>query len=255
MEDDRETRDRLRAYGAASAPDPARKDATWAAIAAATGAPKAGGGPTTSWLGKAGMVVSVIAALGGAAWVGLGGGRGDDLGDRPTSAATVPAAPTEPRAAPVAIDEAAPPEVIAPATVDVPVPPPVGSATSRERPRPAPDSVVPAPAPEIAGPAPAPIDVGHAEPVPAAEGTLAAELAVLRDAQRALRAGDAAAALRGLEDHRARFPDGALARDRDVARIGALCELDRDDEAQALAAFLGSDPAIVRALSRCVADP
>jgi hypothetical protein len=55
--------------------------------------------------------------------------------------------------------------------------------------------------------------------------TLADETALLRQADRALRAGDRSAALASLDDHAARFPAGALAMERTALRLVVSCEL------------------------------
>jgi len=49
--------------------------------------------------------------------------------------------------------------------------------------------------------------------------------------------------LRILEDHARRFPNGALAEERDAARVLALCDLQRLDEARDVARrFLREHP-------------
>ncbi|KYF49516.1 hypothetical protein BE04_37450 [Sorangium cellulosum] len=80
------------------------------------------------------------------------------------------------------------------------------------------------------------------------------ELALLRAAQGALRAGDAGAqgalragdagrALALLEEHAAEFRAGTLRQERMAARVFALCALGRIDEARAEAArFLRDAP-------------
>jgi len=86
-------------------------------------------------------------------------------------------------------------------------------------------------------PAPAPSDAPH----PAS--TLVAELTLLRTAQAALRRGDPDGALGQLEAHRARFPDGELAAERDAAEVRALCDAGRRAEARAsVARFVSLHP-------------
>jgi hypothetical protein len=63
-----------------------------------------------------------------------------------------------------------------------------------------------------------------------AGGSVAAEVAILRRVSAALRAGDAEAALAAVGEHARRFPNGALAEERDTERIVALCALGRRDE-------------------------
>lgn len=52
---------------------------------------------------------------------------------------------------------------------------------------------------------------------------IAAELELLREAGAALRAGAPEAAIERLEDHRKRFPRGALVQEREALRVDALC--------------------------------
>lgn len=60
---------------------------------------------------------------------------------------------------------------------------------------------------------------------------LAEEVAILARAEAQLHAGNHAAALTVLEEHRRKFPKGALAQERVAARVQALCALGRVDEA------------------------
>jgi hypothetical protein len=70
------------------------------------------------------------------------------------------------------------------------------------------------------------------------------ELALLNEAQAALRAHQPAQALAQLERHAQAFPTGFMAQERQAARALALCELGRKSEARALAAqFVRSWPA------------
>jgi len=69
--------------------------------------------------------------------------------------------------------------------------------------------------------------------------TLAAETALLRDADRALRAGDRGTALARLDEHAARFPNGALAPERAAERLIVLCEVGAADPAS-VARFLAA---------------
>jgi hypothetical protein len=87
--------------------------------------------------------------------------------------------------------------------------------------------------------------------------TLAAETALLRDADRALRAGDTATALARLDDHAARFPKGALAPERSAERLIVLCELGVADPravSQLLADRSGS-PLAARVRRACAPRP
>ena len=63
--------------------------------------------------------------------------------------------------------------------------------------------------------------------------SLRQEMELLSRGQSALRAGDAAGALRAFEEHRRRFPSGALAAERQVKAMVALCQLGRGAEARA----------------------
>jgi hypothetical protein len=56
-------------------------------------------------------------------------------------------------------------------------------------------------------------------------GSLAAETALLRRAQQALRRGDPTGALEALAEHADRFPDGVLRSDREAARLISRCRL------------------------------
>ena len=70
-----------------------------------------------------------------------------------------------------------------------------------------------------------------------------AEVELLQRAQKALQANDASAALALLNEHAQRFPNGALAEERDAARVLALCGAGRQaDAASAGAAFLSAHP-------------
>lgn len=60
---------------------------------------------------------------------------------------------------------------------------------------------------------------------------LAEEVAILARAEAQLHAGNHAAALTVLDEHRRKFPKGALAQERVAARVQALCALGRVDEA------------------------
>jgi hypothetical protein len=82
---------------------------------------------------------------------------------------------------------------------------------------------------------------------------LVAETALLRDADRALRAGDPATALARLDEHATRFPKGALAPERTAERLIVLCEVGAADPRaveQFLAARSGS-PLAARVRRAC----
>ena len=58
-----------------------------------------------------------------------------------------------------------------------------------------------------------------------ADGSVAAEVAILRRVSAALRSGDPKGALAAVGEHARRFPNGALSEERDMERILALCAL------------------------------
>lgn len=97
-----------------------------------------------------------------------------------------------------------------------------------------------------------PVAIAAREPRAAVEGTapsapdptsMSEEASLLQSAQRALAAGRADAALGLLAEHELRFPSGALAEERRVAKILALCALGRVEEASILArAFVARSP-------------
>jgi hypothetical protein len=108
--------------------------------------------------------------------------------------------------------------------------------------------------PPAAPAAPAPADPAAASPsaepsessrvgarsVAAAPGNdrLAEEVAILSQAERDLNAGNYQSALRVLDEHRHKFPNGTLAQERMAARVQALCGLGRVSEAQVALARL-----------------
>jgi hypothetical protein len=135
-------------------------------------------------------------------------------------------------------------------------PPPRPAATA-----PVPSAAVP-PAPVDKVPESAPSAVPRAEaaeehsPVmPHHDDSLAEEVAILSQASAALHAGRPAAALKALDEHRRKFPRGALAQERASARIQALCALGRMKEAQAellrLARTSPNSPHVTRARKAC----
>ncbi len=79
-------------------------------------------------------------------------------------------------------------------------------------------------------------------PTPALSAdTLAEETRLLRDADQALRAGNASRALTLLDAHAAQFPHGALAPERSAERMIARCQLGQMDAAGA-SAYLSTHP-------------
>lgn len=78
----------------------------------------------------------------------------------------------------------------------------------------------------------------RAEPRSAPASTLAVETALIESARAALGRGDAVAALRVLDEHEQRFPQGALVEERLASRVFALCGLGRRADASRAAAEL-----------------
>ncbi|HJL22106.1 MAG TPA: hypothetical protein RMH80_07725, partial [Polyangiaceae bacterium LLY-WYZ-15_(1-7)] len=136
------------------------------------------------------------------------------------SRAAVAAEPAEAPSPEPEAEEASAPEPAAHAAPS----PPAGRA---ERPRPARAARSDSPAPE---------------PAEASGPALALELGLLRRARSALGAGRTDAALAALREHAERFPDGALAAERDGTRALALCEAGRPGGAAAAERFLAAHP-------------
>jgi hypothetical protein len=93
------------------------------------------------------------------------------------------------------------------------------------------------------------------EPAKTAGPSVFAEVDLLKKAQRALSAGDGAAALALLNRHAGEFPRGAMVAERMAAQVFALCELGQIDEARLVAgAFLRaapSSPLVPRVTASC----
>jgi hypothetical protein len=85
--------------------------------------------------------------------------------------------------------------------------------------------------------------------------SLAEEVAILSEVSSALHGGRPAAALKMLDEHRRKFPRGALGQERTAARIQALCALGRTKEAHAelarLARAAPNSPHVARARKAC----
>ncbi len=128
-------------------------------------------------------------------------------------------------------------------------------------------SAVAAPAPALVAPSPNIAKLtgaaGHSGPVnepgsddhpatPTAD-TLAGETSLLRDADQALRAGNAARALTLLDEHASRYPRGVLAPERNAERVLARCKLGQLD-AKGAQSYLGShanSPFAARIVDAC----
>jgi len=170
-------------------------------------------GVRSAWLTGAKMA-TVIAVVGGGAWLLLG-----HAGSKTSAQASL--------ARGVVVDP-----VLAP-----PPPPPALSTASPVAIEPTREgSLIELPAPSssavTAPPARPPVAAVPRQPSPqAAEGSVAAEVAILQRVSAALRRGDPDRALVAIAEHARRFPNGALAEERDTERIVALCALGRSEEA------------------------
>lgn len=96
------------------------------------------------------------------------------------------------------------------------------------------------PAPPIAAPEPAAVAAPDPDPKPrrpraSPPGSIDQELALMFTARKALRDGDAAAALAALDEHAQTFPRGQTIQERESLRVLALCAAGRTDEARATA--------------------
>ena len=98
----------------------------------------------------------------------------------------------------------------------------------------------------------------HAVPVPSADTTFADDARLLRDVRAALAAGQNERALSLLDSRKASLPEGALAEEREAARIVTLCKLGKGAEARARAtrflALHGSSPLAERVRRACAAE-
>lgn len=244
MDADERTQQLLRAYGERSAPSPQKRDRAWAAIAAAVAATPAiaSAPPAGNLVLKTALGVGAVLTIGLASW--SWGRTSDGTADERTAHSTHTAPASGAVAAPTTPEE----EVSAPDEGEA-APSPTAIPARETEPSMEAHAVEPSEelAPSEATTAPAvvvPID-------PPTSGTLAEELALMDRARQAIARNDAAEALRALDDHATRFPQGTLIRERDVLRVTALCVAGREDEAIEVAAAAGPRPAITRALSRC----
>lgn len=103
--------------------------------------------------------------------------------------------------------------------------------------RPEPPKVVEAaPKPVASTPEPPEQRVARPEPKPSGSAGMRGEIEVLKEAQRAIAAGQTDRAMALLDEHAQRWKGGALAEERLAARAIALCEAGRGDEARRAAA-------------------
>lgn len=228
--------------------------------AASAGVASASGAGTLALAAKIVIALVVVGAAGSAGWV---------LSHRTRHAASGAqrAGPVAPQAVaavrPKALVTAAPSAVpIPPDTTAVAALPPVAKA----RPGPRASAAL---APELTADEPAPSAVASFAPIappsaaasskpapaPVGPATVAAEAALLRRADAARKAGNAALALALLNQHRAQFPNGVLAEEREAERVAVLCALGRQAQAHAAAAsFLRAyphSPLAVRVRASC----
>lgn len=146
---------------------------------------------------------------------------------------TKPLPEPRPAVAVAAATASAAPTVEAPVPAEPPAPPP--RAPEPETPRPAANIPPPMPPSSTQGAPPG----GPTEAAPAAAET---ETSLLQRAQEAL-ASRPAEALALTDAHRARFPGGVLAQEREVIAVSALLSLGRGDEARARAdRFIAGHP-------------
>jgi len=219
------------------------------AAATMAGGAAGGGGATAgsaAWKGgghaltKIGLL-KVAAAL---ALAGAGGGVGwSVLRDTPAPPLTAPAE------SPATASALSSSPAIPPAEEAVPAPSAHEAASASTT------SVVPAPLVPPSSPVPAPASPPNAAASPAPSSALAPGMAVrpedptgpstaspgeselaLLDRAHARMAADPADAMRALDEHRARYPHGAFAQEREVLAIEALVRLGRRHEAEARAA-------------------
>jgi hypothetical protein len=146
---------------------------------------------------------------------------------------------SHPSVEPLEAHPVAPPQVVAPPAAPMEAP---GTRV------PVPVDMLPS---VVAGEPSAP--VSHRAP----RDRLAQEVAILSRAASYLEAGRAADALRAIEEHQRKFPNGVLKEERYAARVQALCALGRRDEAAgdlALLSRLAPDsPQVARARQSCAA--
>jgi hypothetical protein len=166
----------------------------------------------------------------------------------PRPAAPVAALIAAPAPAPAAANDLTPPTQVAPASPD-PAPaqavarrapiaaaPVRGAVSFPARDETAATEPVALP-PAVAESAPPPLTA-----VAAPADGLQAELALVRAAHDALRAGKPDVALERMEQHRSEFPNGALSEERDALRVSAICALGRSDAASEAQTFLANHP-------------
>jgi hypothetical protein len=139
-------------------------------------------------------------------------------------------------------------------------------SNSQPRPQPAPTITRPAPTPSTppqsqASPpvdrtSVAKVEARDAPHQPHPRDRLSREVALLSRATSALHAGDPSAALRALDEHQRKFPNGMLSEERRAAKALALCSLGRFDEGRSeLAHLTPRSPEAARARDLCAPQP
>ena len=195
--------------------------------------------PEMSWTAKllgstaAKLSTGVVALAAGATALTLTAAPDPSVTDSNPESTPPPPAAVAPPAAPQSELQ---PETSPPPSAAKPL------ATSRRparRRRPEPPALV-EPPPEVAAPSPLPEPPPPPEPEPEptphrVTSPLDSELGLLRRAYLELNASRPARALEAIDEHAYRFPRGELVESREVARMLALCGLDRELEAKALA--------------------
>lgn len=119
---------------------------------------------------------------------------------------------------------------VAPAAAPPEAPAPIGAGVAAGEPDPAATAEPREEAGSLRGGA-----APHSSRAKGSEATLPEELDLLHDAQSKWRAGNAAAALSLLSEHRKRFPRSQLASERDALTVLSLCATNRAAEARKLA--------------------
>jgi len=131
------------------------------------------------------------------------------------------------------------------AATEAPLPPAVAGQTMAP---PVEAQALPAPEPAL----PAKPQVEPQAPAQRPQDRLAQEVALLSRATSDLRAGRAGAALKSLDEHQRKFPNGMLAVERRAVRAQALCTLKRVSEGRAEISLLApQSPAAGRAKQLC----
>ena len=223
---------------ATSAKSAAAAAASGGAAAGASGGVAAGVGASAlvGVAAKAVVSLALVGAIGASAAVYVRSG-------------VHPPASPPPRSSTSAVAVASPPRV--PVDRGSSMPPPADVSSDRAAPiaAPAVSSLALPTAPtqtaesQVAGQRPAATTQANALGSASPAMDVHAEVLLIAEAHRALQAGNASDSLVLLDEHARRFPTGAMAEERDAARVAALCALGRVVEGRtAAAAFLRDFP-------------